>query len=107
MKILEHRIAEALQDQIFRQSLLKHGIRHESADLFMSVYMVLQDLPNLPTITQTSNVRKIHPHSADEEPKMVLKLRLNSIARAERERTVRKICPAPSAVSGRRWPDFM
>jgi len=54
VKVLEHRIAEALQDQVFCQSLLKHGVRHECADFFMSVHLALQDLPNLPTITQTS-----------------------------------------------------
>jgi hypothetical protein len=52
---LEHRIAEALQDQIFCQSLLKPGIRHKRTDFLMSVHVALQDLPNLPTITPTSN----------------------------------------------------
>lgn len=36
MKILKRRMAEALQDQILRQSLLQHGIRHECADFLIS-----------------------------------------------------------------------
>ena len=48
VKVLEHRIAEALQDQVFWQSLLKHGVRQECADFFMSVHLALQDCPTSP-----------------------------------------------------------
>ncbi|MGO9969268.1 MAG: hypothetical protein ACLPY2_18565 [Bryobacteraceae bacterium] len=35
MKILKRRIADALKNQILRQSLLKHGIRQKYADFFI------------------------------------------------------------------------
>jgi|ERR1017187_4064924 hypothetical protein len=35
MKILKRRIAEALKNQILRQSLLKHGISRKYADFFI------------------------------------------------------------------------
>ena len=39
MKFLEHRIAEASQDQTFRYSPLKRGIRHKCADFLKSVHV--------------------------------------------------------------------